>query len=69
MKSLRLKRNLLILVSYVIIGAAQAFCMLHTQSFQFFTFISLVILNVCVVESIKNKFNGRIYIEENYLVK
>jgi hypothetical protein len=69
MKSLRLKRNLLIFASYVIAGVAQIFCLLHSHSFEFFSFISLVILNACVVESIKNDFDGRIYIEENYLVK
>lgn len=69
MKSLRLKRNLLIFGSYVIAGAAQIFCMLYTCSFSFITFIGLSALNAFVIESIKNDFNGRIYIEENYLIK
>ena len=66
---LKTKRNLLIFGSYVVASLAQVFCMLYTCSFSFITFIGLSVLNAFVIESIKNDFDGRIYIEENYLVK
>jgi hypothetical protein len=69
MKSLRLKRNLLIFGTYVLAAICQMGAMLYTHSFEFFTFISLVVLNAVVVEQIKTDLDGRIYIEENFLKK
>jgi hypothetical protein len=34
-----------------------------------FTFIGLVILNAAIVENIKSDFEGRIYVEENWMGK
>ena len=69
MKSLRLKRNLLIFGSYILAAICQIAAILYTHSFNLFTFISLVILNAVVVEQIKTDLDGRIYVEENYLKK
>ena len=66
---LKTKRNLLIFGSYIITILAQIFCILYTHSFSFITFIVLAALNAFVIESIKDSFNGRIYVEENWMVK
>jgi hypothetical protein len=66
---LKTKRNLLIFGSYVVTILAQIFCILYTHSFSFITFIGLAALNAFVIESIKNNFNGRIYVEENWMIK
>jgi len=71
MKSLNLKtkRNLLIVGSYIITVLAQVFCILYTHSFSFITFIGLAVLNAFVIESIKDNYNDRIYVEEKWLNK
>jgi hypothetical protein len=66
---LKTKRNLLVFGSYVATIIAQLFCILYTHSFSFITFIGLATLNAFVIESIKSNLNGRIYVEENWMVK
>ena len=69
MKSLKFKRNLLIFLSYVITIITQITCVLYTHSFSLITFIGLATLNAFVVNSIKNNYDGCIYVEENWLKK
>jgi hypothetical protein len=66
---LKTKRDLMIFGSYVVTILSQIFCILYTHSFSFITFVSLAALNAFVIESIKDNFNGRIYVEENWMVK
>ena len=66
---LKTKRDLMIFGSYVVTILSQIFCILYTHSFSFITFVSLAALNAFVIESIKDNFNGRIYVEENWRIK
>jgi hypothetical protein len=60
MKNLKLKRNLLIVGSYIITSIGQIASILYTHRFDFSTFISLIILNVAIVEHIKSDFEESI---------
>ena len=65
MKSLKFKRDMLILGTYVLTAICQIAVMLYTRSFDLLTFFGLITLNVIVVEHIKSDFRERIYGEEN----
>lgn len=69
MKSLKFKRNLFIFLSYVITIITQISCVLYTHSFSLVTFIGLAVLNAFIINSIKHKYDGCIYVEENWLKK
>ncbi len=69
MKSLKFKRNLLIIGTYVVTSICQIAVILYTHSFDLFTFIGLAALNAAIVENIKSDFEGRIYVEENWMNK
>ncbi len=69
MKSSKFKRNLLIFGTYVIIALSQILIILYTHRIDLFSFIGLVILNAFVVEDIKERYKGSIYVEENWMNK
>lgn len=69
MKSSKFKRNLLIFGTYVVTALSQILIILYTHRIDLFSFIALATLNAFVVEDIKERYEGSIYVEENWMKK